>query len=282
MDPDYQAALAGLANALPLPPRPLPPWAPSVPFALIQLVMSAFLLGLAVLVAVECWLRVSTARGEGREASIVSVTRQSGKTGGTGYLVYEYAFQDAAGGRRTERASAPLADAALLEPGRSLRVWPARSLLTRLVGRSVLPEPMRASHRAAALPLAGCGAVILIGALFGAFAFQRSWGERRLLSGGELVRGAVVSTDTRFRLVKPRLVVVVRFSGPAGPVESRYVFPSGRSPAASSGFEPSAGDIVWVALRGDDPTRSVPWAFERRSAARERAIEVNVRAETAQ
>lgn len=268
MDPDYQTALAGLANALPLPPRPLPPWAPSLPFTFAQLAMAALLVGLAVLVAVECWLRVSSARGEGWEASIVSVAHQSGKRGGPGYLAYEYAFHDAAGLRRTERASAPVADAPLLEPGRTLRVWPTRSLLARLGGRSVLPESTRASHRAAALPIAGCGAVMLIGALVCAVAFQRSWAERRLLAEGELVRGAVVSTTTRFRLVKPRLVVVVRFAGPAGPVESRYMFPSSQSPAASSGVEPSAGDVVWVALRSDDPTRSVPWAFERRSAAR--------------
>jgi hypothetical protein len=269
VDPGYQAALANLANALPLPPRPLPPWAPSVPFVLAQLAMAALLVGLAVLVAAECWLRVSSAGGEGQEASIVSVTHQSGKKGGPGYLTYEYAFQDAAGLRRTARASAPIADAPRLEPGRSLRVWPTRSLLARLTGRRVLPESMRASHRAAALPIAGCGAVILIGALVCAFAFQRAREERRLLAEGALVRGEVVSTTTRFRLVKPRLVVAVRFAGPAGPVESRYMFPSGRSPAASSGVEPSAGDVVWVALRSDDPTRSVPWAFERRSAARE-------------
>ncbi|MGH7304847.1 MAG: hypothetical protein ACRELZ_16295 [Candidatus Rokuibacteriota bacterium] len=281
MDPAYQAALAGLANALPLPPRPLPPWAPTIPIALIQLLMSALLVGLAGLVAVECWLRVSTARGEGYQASIVSVTRQSGKRGGPGYLAYEYAFQDAAGVRRTERASAPVAEAAQLEPGRSLRVWPTRSLLARLGGRSVLTESMRASHRAAALPIAGCGAVILIGALICAVFSQRSFSERRLLAEGELVRGTVVSTNVRFRLVKPRLVVVSRFSGPAGPVESRYMFLSGGSPGASSGVEPSAGDTVWVALRHDDPTRSVPWAFERRSAARERAIEGNVRAQAA-
>lgn len=264
MDPAYQAALAGLANVLPLPPRPLPPWAPAVPIALIQLLMSVLLVGLAGLVAVECWLRVSTARGEGYQAAIVSVTPQSGKKGGPGYLTYEYAYQDATGVRHTERASAPLADAPGLEPGRSLRVWPTRSLLARLAGRSVLPESMRASHRAAVLPIAGCGAVILTGALLCAVFFQRSMAERRLLAEGELVRGTVVSTNVRFRLVKPRLVVVSRFSGPAGPVESPYMFLSGRSPALISGSEPSAGDTVWVALRRDDPTRSIPWAFERR------------------
>jgi hypothetical protein len=233
-----------------------------------QLVMSVLLLGLAVLVAVECWLRASTGRGEGAAASIVSVTRQSGAKGGPGYLVYEYAFQDATGVRRTERVSAPLADASLLEPGRTLRVWPVRSLLARLAGRRVVSDHEVASHRAAALPVGGCGALLMIGALFFAFAFQRSWGERRLLSEGQLLRGQVVSTDIRSHLVKPKLRVVVRFPGPTGPVLSRYVFPSGRSPAASAGFEPGEGDIAWVALRDDDPTRSVPWAFERQSTGR--------------
>ena len=100
MNPDYQAVVAALANALPSPPRPLPPWAPSVSFLLTQLLLSVVLLCLAVLFAVESWLRITDTQGNGDEASVVSVTHQAG------YVVYEYALTDPDGTRLTDRASA--------------------------------------------------------------------------------------------------------------------------------------------------------------------------------
>lgn len=256
MNPDYQAVVAALANALPSPPRPLPPWAPSVSFLFTQLALSVVLLCLAVLFAVESWLRIMDTQGNGEEGSVVSVTRQAG------YLVYEYAIITADGSRLTDRASAPLSAAGHLAPGSTLRVWPVRSLLARMAGRRAVPEPMRASHRGLALPLAGCAALVMVGAMLCGVWFQRGETERRLLSEGELVRGEVVQAEVRTRLVKPRLAIVMRFPGAAGSIEARYVFPSGRSPVIGSGQEPRAGDRVWVALRPDDATRSVPWAFQ--------------------
>jgi hypothetical protein len=256
VNPDYQAAIAALANALPSPPRPLPPWAPSVSLLLIQLGLSIVLLCLAVLLAVESWLRVTDTQGNGDEASVVSVTRQAG------YIVYEYATTTPDGTRLTERASAPLSAADHLAPGSALRVWPVRSLLARIAGRRVVPEPMRASHRALALPLAGCAALVMAGSMVCGIWFRLAETERRLLSEGELVRGEVVQAEVRTRLVKPRLAIVMVFQGPGGPAETRYVFPSGRSPVVGSGREPRAGDQVWIALGPDDATRSVPWAFQ--------------------
>ena len=101
MNPDYQAAVAALATALPSPPRPLPPWAPTVSLLLTQLVLSVVLLSLAVLFAVESWLRITDTQGTGDEASVVSVTRQGG------HVVYEYAITTPNGERLNERASAP-------------------------------------------------------------------------------------------------------------------------------------------------------------------------------
>ena len=256
MNPDYQAAVAALATALPSPPRPLPPWAPTVSLLLTQLVLSVVLLSLAVLFAVESWLRIMDTQGTGDEASVVSVTRQGG------HVVYEYVITTANGDRLNERASAPLSAADDLAPGSALRVWPARSLLARLAGRRVVPEPMRASHRALAFPFAGCAALVMVGSMLCGVWFRRGETERRLLSEAELARGEVVQAEVRSRLVKPRLAIVMRFQGPDGPAEARYLFPSGRSPVIGSGQEPGPGDRVWVALRPGHVTRSVPWAFQ--------------------
>jgi hypothetical protein len=209
-----------------------------------------------MLLAVESWLRITDTHGNGDEASIVSVTRQ------TRYVVYEYAIAAADGTRLTDRASAPLSAADDLAPGSTLRVWPVRSLLARIAGRRLVPEPMRASHRALALPLAGCAALVMVGSMLCGVWFRRAETERRLLSEGELVRGEVVQADVRTRLVKPRLAIVMVFQGPGGPAETRYVFPSGRSPVVGSGREPRAGDLVWLAMGPGDATRSVPWAFQ--------------------
>ena len=255
MDPDYQAAVAGLANALPLPPRPLPPWAPSVSFVLTLLILSVLLFCVAALFALESWLRLSGTEGDGDRVPILSVSRQGE------LVVYEYAAEGADGVRRTERITAPPGSAPL-GPGSVLRVWPARSLLSRLVGRRVIPEPMRASHRSLAFPLAGFSGLALIGAVLCALWSHRAWSDRRLLSEGQLVRGEVVTTEVRSRLVKPRLAVVMRIQGPSGPLESLYVFRSDRSPVRGTSAEPAAGDPVWVAFRPDDATRSLPWAFD--------------------
>ena len=256
MNPDYQAVVAALANALPSPPRPLPPWAPSVSFLLTQLLLSMVLLCLAVLFAVESWLRITDTQGNGDEASVVSVTRQAG------YVVYEYALTAPDGTRLTDRASAPLTAAAHLAPGSTLRVWRVRSLLARLTGRHTVPEPTRASHKGLALPLAGCAALVMAGSMLCGVWFRQGETERRLLSEGELVAGVVVQAEVRTRLVKPRLAIVMRFQGPEGPAEARYVFPSGRSPVIPSGQQPGPGDRVWVALRPGDTSDSVPWAFQ--------------------
>lgn len=256
MNPDYQAVVAALANALPSPPRPLPPWAPSVSFLLAQLLLSIVLLCLAVLFAVESWLRITDIRGDGDEASVVSVTHQAG------YVVYEYAVAAPDGTRLTDRASAPLTADAHLAPGSTLRVWRVRSLLARLTGRSTVPEQARASHRRLALPLAGCAALVMVGSMLCGIWFRRGEAERRLLSEGELVAGEVVQAEVRTALVKPRLAIVMRFQGPEGPAEARYVFPSGRSPVLASGQQPGPGDRVWIALRTGDTRDSAPWAFQ--------------------
>jgi hypothetical protein len=257
VDPNYQAAVASLATGLPLPPRPLPPWAPSLLLAGGQLFLSAILCTLAGLFAVECWLRVRDTQGDGGEMLIVSVTPQGS------HLTYEYKLDEADGGARTERATAPLATAAALVPGGVIRGWRARSLLSRVTGRHFIPEPMRASYRSLVVPLAVCGVVAVIGAVLFAGWFQASLSQRRLLAEGALVRGEIVSTHVQSKLVKPRLALVMRFRGPAGPVEAKYAFRSDRSPVAGSADEPLAGDAVWVAVRAGDPGRSLPWAFER-------------------
>jgi hypothetical protein len=220
-----------------------------------QLALSVVLLCLAVLFAVESWLRIADTGGTGDEASIVSVTRQGG------HVAYEYALTTRNGERLSERGSAPLSAVDDLAPGSTLRVWPSRSLLTRLAGHRVVPEPMRAGHRGLAVPFAGFAALVMIGSMLCGIWFRRGETERRLLSEGELARGEVVQAEVRSQLVKPRLAIVMRFRGPDGPAEARYVFPSGRSPVTGSGQEPGPGDRVWVALRPEDVTRSVPWAF---------------------
>ena len=256
MNPDYQAIVAALANTLPSPPRPLPPWAPSVSVLLTQLLLSIVLLCLAVLFAVESWLRITDTQGNGDEASVVSVTRQAG------YVVYEYALTAPDGTRQTDRASAPLTAADHLAPGSALRVWRVRSLLARLTGRHTVPEPARAGHRGLALPLAGGAALMMVGSMLCGIWFRQGETERRVLSDGELVAGEVVQAEVRTRLVKPRLAIVMKFQGPEGPAEARYVFPSARSPVLASGQQPGPGDRVWVALRPGDTSHSVPWAFQ--------------------
>jgi hypothetical protein len=126
VNPDYQAAVAALATALPSPPRPLPPWAPAVSLLLTQLVLSVVLLSLGVLFAVESWLRIMDTQGTGDEASVVSVTRQGGR------VAYEYAITTPNGGRLNERASAPVAAADDLAPGTNSACGPPGACLPGL------------------------------------------------------------------------------------------------------------------------------------------------------